>query len=74
MVEGLLSHHCSQIAAARDHTVVLTEEGYVYTFGLNTHHQLGLAPPPASSQVPKQVGQPGFIHDTWYLETSDASK
>ncbi|XP_059423219.1 inhibitor of Bruton tyrosine kinase [Carassius carassius] len=55
MVEGLLSHHCSQIAAARDHTVVLTEEGYVYTFGLNTHHQLGLTPPPASSQVPKQV-------------------
>uniref|UniRef100_A0A8C1YIL2 Inhibitor of Bruton agammaglobulinemia tyrosine kinase n=1 Tax=Cyprinus carpio TaxID=7962 RepID=A0A8C1YIL2_CYPCA len=55
MVEGLLSHHCSQIAAARDHTVVLTEEGYVYTFGLNTHHQLGLAPPPASSHVPKQV-------------------
>ncbi|XP_051577482.1 inhibitor of Bruton tyrosine kinase isoform X2 [Myxocyprinus asiaticus] len=55
MVEGLLSHHCSQIAAARDHTVVLTEEGYVYTFGINTHHQLGLAPPPASSPVPKQV-------------------
>ncbi|XP_072535963.1 inhibitor of Bruton tyrosine kinase [Salminus brasiliensis] len=55
MVEGLLSHHCSQIAAARDHTVVLTEEGYVYTFGLNTYHQLGLSPPPAASQVPKQV-------------------
>uniref|UniRef100_A0A8C2I533 Inhibitor of Bruton agammaglobulinemia tyrosine kinase n=1 Tax=Cyprinus carpio TaxID=7962 RepID=A0A8C2I533_CYPCA len=50
MVEGLLSHHCSQIAAARDHTVVLTEEGYVYTFGLNTHHQLGLAPPPVTSK------------------------
>uniref|UniRef100_A0A4W4HHS7 BTB domain-containing protein n=1 Tax=Electrophorus electricus TaxID=8005 RepID=A0A4W4HHS7_ELEEL len=48
MVEGLLSHHCSQIAAARDHTVVLTEEGYVYTFGLNTYHQLGLAPPPCT--------------------------
>uniref|UniRef100_A0AAR2K568 BTB domain-containing protein n=1 Tax=Pygocentrus nattereri TaxID=42514 RepID=A0AAR2K568_PYGNA len=46
MVEGLLSHHCSQIAAARDHTIVLTEEGYIYTFGLNTYHQLGLAPPP----------------------------
>lgn len=55
IVDGLLSQHCTQIAAARDHTVVLTEEGYVYTFGLNTHHQLGLAPPPASSQVPKQV-------------------
>ncbi|KAM4633285.1 inhibitor of Bruton tyrosine kinase isoform 2-T2 [Polymixia lowei] len=55
MVEGLLSHHCSQVAAAKDHTVVLTEEGYVYTFGLNTFHQLGLAPPPASAHVPKQV-------------------
>ncbi|KAL6488863.1 hypothetical protein MHYP_G00026040 [Metynnis hypsauchen] len=55
MVEGLLSHHCSQIAAARDHTIVLTNEGYVYTFGLNTYHQLGLAPPPTASQVPKQV-------------------
>uniref|UniRef100_A0A673VXE8 Inhibitor of Bruton tyrosine kinase n=1 Tax=Salmo trutta TaxID=8032 RepID=A0A673VXE8_SALTR len=55
MVEGLLSHHCSQVAAAKDHTVVLTEEGYVYTFGLNTFHQLGLAPPPASSHLPKQV-------------------
>uniref|UniRef100_A0A669DK58 Inhibitor of Bruton tyrosine kinase n=1 Tax=Oreochromis niloticus TaxID=8128 RepID=A0A669DK58_ORENI len=42
MVEGLMSHHCSQVAAAKDHTVVLTEEGYVYTFGLNTFHQIGL--------------------------------
>uniref|UniRef100_A0A672ZKU4 BTB domain-containing protein n=1 Tax=Sphaeramia orbicularis TaxID=375764 RepID=A0A672ZKU4_9TELE len=48
MVEGLMSHHCSRVAAAKDHTVVLTEEGYVYTFGLNTFHQLGLTPPPAS--------------------------
>ncbi|XP_037532373.1 inhibitor of Bruton tyrosine kinase [Nematolebias whitei] len=55
MVEGLTSHHCSQVAAAKDHTVVLTEEGYVYTFGLNTFHQLGLVPPPASAHVPKQV-------------------
>lgn len=55
MVEGLMSHHCSQVAAAKDHTVVLTEEGYVYTFGLNTFHQLGLTPPPASAYVPKQV-------------------
>ncbi|KAJ3597364.1 hypothetical protein NHX12_000892 [Muraenolepis orangiensis] len=55
MVEGLMSHHCAQVAAAKDHTVVLTEEGYVYTFGLNTFHQLGLSPPPASAHVPKQV-------------------
>ena len=53
-----MSHLCSQVAAAKDHTVVLTEEGYVYTFGLNTFHQLGLAPPPASAHVPKQVGMP----------------
>ncbi|XP_032413939.1 inhibitor of Bruton tyrosine kinase [Xiphophorus hellerii] len=55
MVEGLMFHHCSQVAAAKDHTVVLTEEGYVYTFGLNTFHQLGLTPPPASAHAPKQV-------------------
>ncbi|XP_036394726.1 inhibitor of Bruton tyrosine kinase isoform X1 [Megalops cyprinoides] len=55
VVEGLLSHQCSQVAAAKDHTVVLTEEGYVYTFGLNTFHQLGLVPPPASTHLPKQV-------------------
>lgn len=55
IVEGLMSHHCSQVAAAKDHTVVLTEEGYVYTFGLNTFHQLGLSPPPAAAHVPKQV-------------------
>ncbi|CAL8338453.1 unnamed protein product [Gadus morhua 'NCC'] len=55
MVEGLTSHHCTQVAAAKDHTVVLTEGGYVYTFGLNTFHQLGLSPPPASAYVPKQV-------------------
>ncbi|XP_053737434.1 inhibitor of Bruton tyrosine kinase isoform X2 [Synchiropus splendidus] len=55
IVNGLMSHHCTQVAAAKDHTVVLTEEGYVYTFGLNMFHQLGLSPPPASALVPKQV-------------------
>lgn len=55
-MEGLVSHHCAQVAAARDHTVVLTEEGYVYSFGLNTYNQLGLTPPVAS-QVPKQVSK-----------------
>ncbi|XP_064025549.1 inhibitor of Bruton tyrosine kinase isoform X1 [Pogoniulus pusillus] len=55
LVEGLAGHQCSQIAAAKDHTVVLTEDGYVYTFGLNTFHQLGILPPPASCNVPRQV-------------------
>ncbi|XP_075354383.1 inhibitor of Bruton tyrosine kinase isoform X8 [Mycteria americana] len=55
LVEGLAGHHCSQIAAAKDHTVVLTEDGYVYTFGLNTFHQLGILPPPTNCNVPRQV-------------------
>ncbi|NXX74020.1 IBTK kinase, partial [Urocolius indicus] len=55
LVEGLAGHQCSQIAAAKDHTVVLTEDGYVYTFGLNTFHQLGINPPPANCTVPRQV-------------------
>ncbi|NWU61633.1 IBTK kinase, partial [Pterocles burchelli] len=55
LVEGLAGHQCSQIAAAKDHTVVLTEDGYVYTFGLNTFHQLGILPPPDNCSVPRQV-------------------
>ncbi|XP_043930033.1 inhibitor of Bruton tyrosine kinase [Protopterus annectens] len=55
VVEGLINHQCCQVAAAKDHTVVLTEDGYVYTFGLNTFHQLGLVPSPPHSTVPRQV-------------------
>ncbi|XP_040409954.1 inhibitor of Bruton tyrosine kinase isoform X4 [Cygnus olor] len=55
LVEGLAGHQCSQITAAKDHTVVLTEDGCVYTFGLNTFHQLGILPPPANCNVPRQV-------------------
>ncbi|XP_013804423.1 inhibitor of Bruton tyrosine kinase isoform X3 [Apteryx mantelli] len=55
LVEGLAGHQCSQIAAAKDHTVVLTEDGCVYTFGLNTFHQLGILPPPSNCSVPRQV-------------------
>lgn len=55
LVEGLTGHQCSQIAAAKDHTVVLTEDGNVYTFGLNTFHQLGILPPPSNCSVPRQV-------------------
>ncbi|KAM6185438.1 inhibitor of Bruton tyrosine kinase [Rhynchocyon petersi] len=55
LVEGLSGHSCSQVAAAKDHTVVLTEDGCVYTFGLNDFHQLGLTPPPPSCNVPRQM-------------------
>ncbi|XP_017362184.1 inhibitor of Bruton tyrosine kinase isoform X2 [Cebus imitator] len=55
LVEGLSGHNCSQVAAAKDHTVVLTEDGCVYTFGLNIFHQLGIIPPPSSCNVPRQI-------------------
>lgn len=55
LVEGLIGHSCSQVAAAKDHTVVLTEDGCVYTFGLNMFHQLGIIPPPSSCNVPRQI-------------------
>ncbi|XP_023389211.1 inhibitor of Bruton tyrosine kinase isoform X2 [Pteropus vampyrus] len=55
LVEGLSGHNCSQVAAAEDHTVVLTEDGCVYTFGLNIFHQLGIIPPPSSCNVPRQM-------------------
>ncbi|XP_069091721.1 inhibitor of Bruton tyrosine kinase isoform X2 [Pleurodeles waltl] len=55
LVEGLTGHKCVQVAAAKDHTVVLTEDGLVYSFGINTFHQLGILPPPSNCSVPKQV-------------------
>uniref|UniRef100_A0A671FLR5 Inhibitor of Bruton tyrosine kinase n=1 Tax=Rhinolophus ferrumequinum TaxID=59479 RepID=A0A671FLR5_RHIFE len=55
LVEGLSAHNCSQVAAAEDHTVVLTEDGCVYTFGLNIFHQLGIIPPPPNCNVPRQM-------------------
>ncbi|XP_077162028.1 inhibitor of Bruton tyrosine kinase isoform X1 [Paroedura picta] len=54
-LESLMVHQCSQVAAAKDHTVVLMEDGCVYTFGLNTFHQLGILPPPPNCSVPRQV-------------------
>ncbi|XP_071998162.1 inhibitor of Bruton tyrosine kinase isoform X2 [Engystomops pustulosus] len=55
LVEGLSTHSCSQVAAAKDHTVVLTEDGYVYSFGLNTFHQLGILSSIPNCSVPRQV-------------------
>ncbi|XP_046848381.1 inhibitor of Bruton tyrosine kinase-like isoform X2 [Xenia sp. Carnegie-2017] len=40
-IEALKQEVCRTVAAGQDHTVVLSENGNVYTFGLNEHHQLG---------------------------------
>ncbi|XP_015425776.1 PREDICTED: inhibitor of Bruton tyrosine kinase isoform X3 [Myotis davidii] len=55
LVEGLSGHNCSQVAAAEDHTIVLTEDGCIYTFGRNTFRQLGIIPPLSSCNVPRQM-------------------
>ncbi|KAL8560153.1 hypothetical protein ACOMHN_021648 [Nucella lapillus] len=42
LVEALQTEECVQVAAARDHTLFLTEKNHLYSCGLNTCHQLGL--------------------------------
>ncbi|XP_063243097.1 inhibitor of Bruton tyrosine kinase [Bacillus rossius redtenbacheri] len=48
---------CVLASAGRDHTVLLMESGQVLTCGLNTHHQLGHAPPPAHLLTPRPLAQ-----------------
>ncbi|XP_076077944.1 inhibitor of Bruton tyrosine kinase-like [Mytilus galloprovincialis] len=58
-VESLNNEVCIQIAAARDHTLILVESGIVYSCGLNESHQLGqtvkksLLPKPINGKVLK---------------------
>ncbi|XP_068698933.1 inhibitor of Bruton tyrosine kinase-like isoform X2 [Montipora foliosa] len=54
-VMGLDDLKCVAIAAAQDHTVVVTEDGSVYTFGLNDSYQLGHSPAPRECLFPKMV-------------------
>lgn len=54
-IESLKSEVVTQIAAARDHTVLLTNSHHVYSCGLNEYHQLGQSPAPEKCLVPKQV-------------------
>ncbi|XP_076444948.1 inhibitor of Bruton tyrosine kinase-like [Babylonia areolata] len=42
LVEALQKEECVQVAAARDHTLFLTEKNCLYSCGLNSCHQLGL--------------------------------
>lgn len=43
------------ISIGRDHTVFLAESGAVYACGLNTHHQLGIIPPPPKLVAPRRI-------------------
>ncbi|XP_049802872.1 inhibitor of Bruton tyrosine kinase [Schistocerca nitens] len=48
---------CTQVAIGRDHTVLLMENGSVWTCGLNAYHQLGHMPPPPHLLSPREVPQ-----------------
>ncbi|KAJ9579143.1 hypothetical protein L9F63_024751 [Diploptera punctata] len=52
---------CSMACVGRDHTVLLMENGSVWSCGLNTYHQLGHSPPPPKLLVPRQLA-PRCIH------------
>ncbi|XP_013381620.1 inhibitor of Bruton tyrosine kinase-like [Lingula anatina] len=55
LVEALKTEVVSLVAAARDHTLMLTESGIIYSCGLNDSHQLGQYPAPDKSLLPKQM-------------------
>lgn len=42
-------------SVGRDHTILLMENGSVWTCGLNTYHVLGHSPPPASLLIPRPL-------------------
>lgn len=46
---------CVAASIGTDHSVLLMEHGSVWTFGLNTYHQLGHSPPPEKILSPKQI-------------------
>ena len=43
-ISGLDGIFCTAIANANDHTLILDQMGQVFSFGLNTYHQLGHYP------------------------------
>lgn len=53
---------CVDVASGQDHTVFLMEDGQVLTCGLNTHHQLGLLPPPPQVLCPRAISMK-FLKD-----------
>ncbi|XP_034241662.1 inhibitor of Bruton tyrosine kinase [Thrips palmi] len=46
---------CVSAAVGRDHTLLLMESHSILVFGLNTHHVLGLSPPPSHLLEPQRL-------------------
>jgi RCC1 and BTB domain-containing protein len=58
-VEGLEGKEIRQVACGDDHSVVLTSEGFVYTFGSNKCGQIGHGITEGNQSTPKRVT--GFL-------------
>lgn len=54
-VKALAHTAVTMIAAAHDHSMMLTEGGQVWTCGLNEYHQLGQNPPVPSLSSPRPI-------------------
>ncbi|CAH0551472.1 unnamed protein product [Brassicogethes aeneus] len=46
---------CINASISRDHSIFLMSDGSIFTCGLNTHHVLGIFPPPQELLVPRQI-------------------
>ncbi|GJQ66288.1 hypothetical protein Trydic_g4335 [Trypoxylus dichotomus] len=58
--------YCIQASIARDHTIFLTEcdDSYqIWSCGLNTHHVLGINPPPQKQLTPKRLSHFKHLFD-----------
>ncbi|KAK3770373.1 hypothetical protein RRG08_028271 [Elysia crispata] len=55
MLDCLKDQTCLEVAAATDHTVLRMEGSVVYSFGINSYHQLGQTPYVEKSPQPKQM-------------------
>ncbi|XP_076307674.1 LOW QUALITY PROTEIN: inhibitor of Bruton tyrosine kinase [Tachypleus tridentatus] len=54
-LHGVGEIHFIEVSAGQDHLVLLSDGGQIWTCGLNTHHQLGLSPPPERVLSPRQL-------------------
>ena len=55
-VEGLIGHFIVQVAAGDDHTIALTSEGAVFTFGSNEDGRTGHGTTEGNQTTPRKVG------------------
>ncbi|XP_038047379.1 inhibitor of Bruton tyrosine kinase-like [Patiria miniata] len=63
-VAALAGKVCEFVAAARDHTMFLMEDGTVFSCGQNSHHQLGHSSMGVKALTPKFISSKQIKHKT----------